>query len=93
MWADDALAARGQIDIREVAARITVFRDPEQYPASPARLTEMFDAAGVKLHIGCSARTPAEIQWMVKERYGLALIDQLLPLEPGLVTRPLLGLN
>jgi len=30
---------------------------------------------------------------MVKERYGLALIDQLSPLDPSLVTRPLAGLN
>jgi len=30
---------------------------------------------------------------MVKERFGLALVDQLVPLEPGLITRPLAGLN
>ena len=30
---------------------------------------------------------------MVKEGYGLALIDQLSPLEPGLVTRPIAGVN
>jgi DNA-binding transcriptional LysR family regulator len=93
MRADDALAERAQLDIREVAARIKVFRDSEQYPAAHARLVEMFTEAGVALHVGCSARTPAEIQWMVKERYGLALIDQLLPLEPGLITRPLAGLT
>ena len=93
MRSDDPLAARGQLDIREVAQRVTVFRDPEQYSSAHARLVEMFAEAGVKLQIGCTARTPAEIQWMVKERYGLALIDQVLPLEPGLVTRSLLGLN
>ena len=30
---------------------------------------------------------------MVKQGYGLALIDQLLPLDAGLITRPLSGLN
>jgi len=30
---------------------------------------------------------------MVKERYGLALIDQLWPLDPGLITRPIAGVN
>lgn len=93
MRTDDPLAEWAQLDIREVAARITVFRDPEQYPAAHARLVEMFTEAGVTLHVACSARTPAEIQWMVRERYGLALIDQLLPLEPGLITRPFAGLN
>ena len=30
---------------------------------------------------------------MVRERYGLALIDQLTPLDPGLITRPIVGVN
>jgi hypothetical protein len=33
------------------------------------------------------------MQWMVKENYGLALIDQLIALEPGLITRPIAGVN
>jgi DNA-binding transcriptional LysR family regulator len=93
MRADDPLAERSQLDIREIASRITVFRDPEQYPSAHARLIEMFAEAGVALHLVCSARTPVEIQWMVRERYGLALIDQLLPLESGLITRSLGGLT
>lgn len=93
MRTDDVLAEQAQLDIREIAVRITVFRDPEQYPSAHTRLIEMFTEAGTTLHVACSARTPAEIQWMVRERYGLALIDQLLPLEPGLVTRPLAGLS
>ena len=93
MRADDALAERAQPDIREIASRITVFRDPEQYPSAHTRLIDMFTEAGVALNMICSARTPAEIQWMVRERYGLALIDQLLPLEPGLITRPLARLT
>jgi len=53
----------------------------------------MFTEVGIPLHLACVARTPFEIQWMVKERYGLALIDQLVLLEPGLITRPIAGLN
>jgi hypothetical protein len=53
----------------------------------------MFMEVGIPIHLACSARTPAEIQWMVRERYGLALMDQLLPLESGLITRPIAGLN
>ena len=93
MRSDDALADHAQLDIREVAERINVFRDPELHPSAHSRLIEMFTEVGIPIHLGCSARTPTEIQWMVKERYGLALVDQLLPLEPGLITRPLVGLN
>ncbi|HEV2486071.1 MAG TPA: LysR family transcriptional regulator [Terracidiphilus sp.] len=90
---DDPLADRAQLDVHEVAKRITVFRDPELHPSAHSRLAEMFTEIGIPIYLGCSASTPSEIQWMVRERYGLALIDQLLPLEPGLVTRPIAGLN
>ena len=80
MRSDDALAAQASLDIHQIAERITVFRDPELHPSAHSRLIEMFAEAGILIHLECSARTPSEIQWMVKERYGLALIDQLLPL-------------
>jgi DNA-binding transcriptional LysR family regulator len=93
MRSDDPLADRAQLDVHEVAPRLSVFRDPELHPAAHSRLVEMFTEVGISIHIACAARTPSEIQWMVKERYGLALIDQLFPLEPGLITRPVAGLN
>ena len=93
MRSDDDLAGRAQLDIHEVAQRITVFRDPDLHPAAHSRLVEMFAEVGIPMHLVCSASTPSEIQWMVKERYGLALIDQLSPLESGLVTRPIAGLS
>ena len=93
MRSDDVLADRALLDIRDVSQRISVFRDPEVHPSAHSRLVEMFAEVGISIHVACSARTPSEIQWMVKERYGLALIDQLLPLEPGLITRPIAGVN
>ena len=93
MRADDILADRAQLDIHEVAQRITIFRDPELHPAAHSRLVEMFTEVGIPIHLACAGRTSSEIQWMVKERYGLALIDQLTPLDPGLITRPIAGLN
>lgn len=93
MRSDDVLADHAQVDIHEVAQRITIFRDPELHPSAHSRLVEMFSEVGIPIHLACSARTPAEIQWMVKERFGLALIDQLSPLDPGLITRPIAGLN
>ncbi len=93
MRSDDVLADHAQLDIHEVAQRITVFRDPELHPSAHSRLVEMFTEAGIPIHLACCARTPAEIQWMVKEQYGLALIDQLLPVDPGLITRPIASVN
>ena len=93
MRSDDPLAERAQLDVHEVAPRLAVFRDPELHPAAHSRLVEMFAEVGIPIRLACMARTPSEIQWMVKEGYGLALIDQLSPLEPGLVTRPIAGVN
>jgi len=93
MRADDPLASRAQLDVHEVSPRLAIFRDPELHPAAHSRLVEMFTEVGIPVHLACVARTPSEIQWMVKERYGLALIDQVSPLDPGLITRPIAGLN
>lgn len=93
MRTDDPLASRAQIDIHEAAPQITIFRDPELHFAAHSRLSEMFAEVGISLNIANSAATPSDMQWMVKENYGLALIDQLSNLEPGLTTRPLKDLN
>ena len=89
MRADDPLASQAAISLHDAAPRIRIFRDPEVHPSAHARLLEMFSDAGIPLHLSNSAATPADMQWMVKEGYGLALIDQLSPLESGLVTRPI----
>lgn len=53
----------------------------------------MFAAAGIPVNLANSAATPTDMQWMVKENYGLALIDQLSTLESSLITRPIAGVN
>jgi hypothetical protein len=53
----------------------------------------MFEEVGIPMHLACSAGTPADIQWMVKAGYGLALIDQISSLDSGLTTRPIAGVN
>jgi len=93
MRSDDPLSSRAQVDLQEAAPRLEVFRDPELHPAAHSRLSEMFAEVGVPLHLASSAATPADMQLMVKQGYGLALIDQLCPLEVGLISRPLSGLN
>ena len=93
MRSDDPLSTLAQLDIREVAPRLKVFRDPELHPAAHSRLLEMFAERGLALNIASSAATPADMQLMVKQGCGLALIDQLCPLDSALITRPLVGLN
>jgi DNA-binding transcriptional LysR family regulator len=93
MRADDPLASQSQLDIHEIAARIKIFHDPELHPSAHSRLIEMFAEVGIPLHVASSAATPSDMQWMVKQNYGLALIDQFTTLEPGLITRPIAGIH
>ncbi len=93
MRTDDPLASKVQIDIHEAALRLKIFRDPELYPAAHSRLSEMFAEVGIRLNLANSAATPTDMQWMVKEKYGLALIDQLATLDAGLTTRPIAGVS
>ena len=93
MRRDDPLTSQTQVDIRQAAPRIRVFRDPELHPSAHARLIELFAEVGISLELANSAATPSDMQWMIKETGGLALIDQLAPLDFGLVTRPIAGLS
>jgi DNA-binding transcriptional LysR family regulator len=90
---DDPLASQVKLDIQDIAHRIKVFRDPELHPAAHSRLSEMFEEVGIQIDLTCSAATPSDIQWMVKEGYGLALIDQVSALDRELTTRPIAGVN
>jgi DNA-binding transcriptional LysR family regulator len=93
MPSNDPFASHAHIDIHAVADRIKIFRDPEMQPAAHSRLVELFGEVGIELSLSNSARTPSDIQWMVKAGYGLALVDQLMPLDAGLITRPIAGVN
>jgi DNA-binding transcriptional LysR family regulator len=89
MKRDDPLASEAKLELRQIAERLKIYRAPELQPAAHARLVEMFAQEGIPLHVDCSASTPSHIQWMVNAGYGLALLDQLTELEPGLTMRPL----
>ena len=93
MRKDDVFASQTEVDIQDAAPRITIFRDPELHPSAHSRLAEMFTEAGISLELANSAATPSDMQWMVKETGCLALIDQLAPLDFGLITRPIARLN
>jgi hypothetical protein len=91
MRSEDSLASEALLDIHKVADRIKIFRDPELHPSAHSRLVEMFSDMGIPLRLANSARTPSDIQWIGKG--SLALVDQLSPLESGLITRPIAGVN
>jgi len=93
MRADDALAQLTEIRPAEMADRLRVFRDPESHPSAHKRLLEMLADCGIRPQVSCAAATPADVQWMVRKGFGLALIDGQMKLEPSLTTRAVAGVS
>jgi DNA-binding transcriptional LysR family regulator len=93
MRTDDPLAQLTEVRPVEVADRLRVFRDPESHPSAHKRLLEMLAECGVRPQVSCAAATPADVQWMVRKGFGLALIDAQMKLEPSLTTRAVAGVT
>jgi DNA-binding transcriptional LysR family regulator len=93
MRTDDALARAPEVSISDLSVKLKIFRDPEIHPSAHDRLIEMLTQVGIDPAASCLAATPADIQWMVRAGYGVALVDQRTILDPGLTTRPIAGIN
>jgi len=93
MRSDDPLCEFSSVDIREAATRVTVFPDAELHPAVYQRIIELFAGMNIPIHPTHFAATPADMQLMVKQSCGLALMDSLSTFDAGLTTRSLHGLE
>jgi len=93
MRTDDPLAQLTEIRPVEMGDRLRIFRDPESHPSAHKRLLEMLAECGVRPQVSCAAATPADVQWMVRKGFGLALIDGQVKLEPSLTTRGVAGVT
>ena len=93
MRADDALARATEVTIPDLSEKLKIFRDPEIHPAAHDRLVEMLMKVGIDPEPSCLAATPADIQWMVRAGFGVALVDQRTTLDSGLTTRPIAGIH
>ena len=68
--------AHPEVSISNLSANLKIFRDPEIHPTAHDRLVEMLMEVGIDPEASCLAATPADIQWMVRTGYGVALVDQ-----------------
>jgi DNA-binding transcriptional LysR family regulator len=93
MRADDPLTVETEVHIADLAHRLKIFRDPETHASAHQRLTAMLIAAGINPEVSCVAATPADVQWMIRAGYGLALVDRTAVLDAGLTTRPISGIE
>jgi hypothetical protein len=82
-----------EVYISDLSLKLKIFRDPEIHPTAHDKLVEMLVDVGIDLEASCLAATPADIQWMVRAGYGVALVDQRTIPDAGLTTRPIAGIH
>ncbi|MDE1161179.1 MAG: LysR family transcriptional regulator [Acidobacteriaceae bacterium] len=90
MRKDNVLAERAALHVRDLQGRLSVLYHPDRHPQAHARLLELLAQAGVGIEDYSSASHPVEMQMLVREGYGLALVREGTVLDSDLTTRRLL---
>ena len=91
--ADDPLAAKVFLDALDLQNNLKVLYHPQRHPGAHRRLLELLAEAGVQLNEYSRVSHPSELQSLVKQGYGFALIREGTPLDPELTTRPVAGVD
>ena len=90
---DHPLAGKAVFQVSDLQGNLTIVYHPQRHPEAHARLLELLGDAGVTLEDYSCASHPSEMQTLVKEGHGLALIREGALLEEGLITRHLAGVD
>ena len=90
---DDPIAKESAVPLQQASEKLRVSGDPKQHPKFFAHLVSQLSRFGVVFrptHIGS---TPSDMQWMVRQGMGYALMRESSLLDPDLTLRPIAGAN
>jgi DNA-binding transcriptional LysR family regulator len=90
---DDPLAAYETVPPEALNEKISIFTYQRHHPAAYIRLVEMFKEVGITPRPCKPTMNLDHVQWMVKEGVCYSLLRAGRPLENGLVTRPVAGVD
>lgn len=90
---DHTLAPKAALSTMDLQDSLQIFYDPQRDPIAHHRLLELLSEAGITVEEYCRASHPTEMQTLVKEGYGLALIREGTPLDKELTTRPITNMK
>jgi DNA-binding transcriptional LysR family regulator len=88
---DHPFAVKAELAVGDLQDNLTVIYHPHRHPEAHYRLLERLSNAGIALGEYSCASHPSEMQSLVKEGHGLALIREGTLLDEGLTTRRLSG--
>jgi DNA-binding transcriptional LysR family regulator len=90
---DNPLTSKAALLPTDLEDNLTILYHPQRHPDAHVRLLELLSDVGVSINEFSRASHPSEMQTLVKEGHGLALIREGTLLEEGLTTRPILGVD
>lgn len=90
---DHPLAAKAVLATTDLQTHLRVFYHPKHHPDAYARLIEMLTNFEITIEKQLRASHPSEMQDMVKQGYGFAMIREGTVLDAELVTRPVAGVD
>jgi DNA-binding transcriptional LysR family regulator len=90
---DHPLAKKAALSASDLSRNLTVFHRPAQHPEAHVRLLELLAELGVLFEEHAHTSHPQEMQEVVKNGEGFALIREGTQLIEGIITRPIVGVN
>lgn len=90
---DHPLAKKAALSASDLSQNLTVFHRPAQHPEAHVRLLELLAELGVLFEEHSHTSHPQEMQEVVKNGEGFALIREGTQLIEGIITRPIIGVN
>lgn len=90
---DHPLATKAALEASDLQDNLTVIYHPHRHPEAHNRLLEWLANAGITLGDHSCASHPSELQTLVKEGHGFALIREGTPLDESLIAKRLIGLD
>jgi DNA-binding transcriptional LysR family regulator len=90
---DHPLAAKTALPVSDLQDNLSIIYHPQRHPDAHVRLLELLGDIGVTLGEYSCASHPSEMQALVKEGHGLALVREGTLLDDGLITRRLIGVD
>lgn len=86
---DNPLARKAALKAKDLQNNLTVMYHPQRHPEAHERLLERLDSAGIKIEEYARASNPSEMQTLIKEGYGFAVVREGSIKDNELTTRPI----
>ena len=90
---DSPLAQYPALLAKDLRDRLSILYHPKRHPAAHARLLQMLQSVDVHISEYSRASHPSEMQALVREGFGVALVREGTPLDEKLTTRPIAGVD